>query len=39
VLTEAGITAQEVEKVFLTGGTSFVPRCSACSPSGSATNG
>ena len=25
VLTEAGITAQEVEKVFLTGGTSFVP--------------
>jgi hypothetical chaperone protein len=25
VLGEAGITAREVEKVFLTGGTSFVP--------------
>jgi hypothetical chaperone protein len=25
VLSEAGITADEVEKVFLTGGTSFVP--------------
>ncbi|MDP4355125.1 Hsp70 family protein, partial [Escherichia coli] len=25
VLGEAGVTAREIEKVFLTGGTSFVP--------------
>jgi hypothetical chaperone protein len=34
-LASAGLAPQDIDHVFLTGGSSLIPPCAACSPNGS----